>query len=67
MRAFVWDFEGSQRIPEGNSIGNLRNSLGTFKFPHKCSHTFSFHFKVGHQKGLGVDGYYLWFNLLKEE
>ena len=43
----------------GNSIGTLRNPLGTFTIPHKCPHTngqISFHFKVSFQKGFGVDG-----------
>ena len=45
--------------PQGNFIGISANPLGTFKVPHKCSHTtgqISFHFKLGHQKRLGVDG-----------
>jgi hypothetical protein len=46
-------------IPGGNSITNLGNPLETFKIPHKCFHItseISFHFKVGHQKGLGIYG-----------
>jgi hypothetical protein len=43
-------------FPSGGIIGNYAR---TFKIPHKCSHTTginSFHFEVGHGKGLGLDG-----------
>ena len=53
---------GFWRFPEGfrsSHRGTPLGTYGTLKIPHKCSHTTcqsSFHFKVGHQKGLGVNG-----------
>ena len=64
MGAFVWDL----KAPTWEHHWELREPYVTFKTPHKCSHMMGWivvHSKIGHQKGLDIDGYHPWFYLSK--